>query len=140
MEFMSLSYNTFIHDNNLKNTSQRELLFETIMDMKSHLTIDEILAYVQKHDHKIGYTTVYRMLKLMVDAGILIEHHFDEKARYEVAHNKEHHEHLICTSCGKITEFSCEKIERFQDEVAKEYGFKMLSHKHELYGLCKNCQ
>lgn len=137
---MSLKYEDFIGQNGLKNTSQREVLFNTLMATDSHFSTDEILQKVQKKDAKIGYTTVYRMLKLMVDAGILHEHHFGDRAVYEVSHNKDHHEHLICTSCDDITEFSCEKIEKFQDKIAADHGFKMTSHKHELYGLCKKCQ
>lgn len=136
---MKLTYEAFLKANNLKNTAQRRLLFDAAMNIRSHLTIDELLSKVQAKDRGIGYATVYRMLKLMVEAGVLTEHHFDSKARYEIKHDREHHDHLICTSCGKIVEFTNEKVEKLQDKVAQEHGFVLQSHKHELYGLCPTC-
>lgn len=137
---MQLKYETFLTDLNLKNTSQRRLLFDALLSLKSHITIDDLVSQVQAKDPKIGYTTVYRMLKLMVDAGILTEHHFDNKARYEIKHDRDHHDHLICSGCGRIVEFCSPKIEDLQDKVAKDNGFLLQNHKHELYGLCLYCQ
>lgn len=136
---MKLNYEAFLKANNLKNTTQRRLLFDTMMAIRSHLTIDQLLAQVQAKVPGIGYATVYRMLKLMVEAGVLTEHHFDSKARYELKHDRQHHDHLICTSCGKIVEFANSKVEELQDKVAAENGFVLESHKHELYGLCPAC-
>lgn len=136
---MHLEYEAFLKANNLKNTSQRKLLFDAIMAIRDHLTIDDLLERVQQKDPRIGYATVYRMLKLMVDAGILSEHHFDNKARYEIKHDREHHDHLICTNCGRIVEFANSQIEKLQDKVAEDNGFILQSHKHELYGLCFYC-
>ncbi len=136
---MQLEYEAFLKANNLKNTSQRRLLFDAIMGIKAHVTVDELLEQVQKKLPGIGYATVYRMLKLMVGADILSEHHFDSKARYEVKHNRDHHEHLICTNCGRIVEFMNPQIENLQDKIAEDNGFILQSHKHELYGLCFYC-
>ena len=86
----------------------------------------------------IGYTTVYRTMKLLCEAGLAHEHNFDGTARYEIAH--EHHDHLVCTRCGKIVEFECELIESAQDKIAAAYGFRVLRHRHELYGHCADCQ
>ena len=87
----------------------------------------------------IGYTTVYRTMKLLCDAGLASERHFDDAiTRYEIAH--EHHDHLVCMRCGKIIEFECAMIESTQTEIADRYGFRVLRHRHELYGHCEKCR
>ncbi|MCP5066622.1 MAG: transcriptional repressor, partial [bacterium] len=92
----------------------------------------------EKHP-SIGYTTVYRTMKLLCDAGLSHERHFDDGiTRYEI--DQEHHDHLMCLRCGKIIEFDCQMIETAQDEIVERYGFRLLRHRHELYGHCPECQ
>ena len=78
-------------------------------------------------------------MKLLCDAGLAAERNFDDGiTRFEIAH--EHHDHLVCTRCGKIIEFECRMIENTQNEIADRYGFRVLRHRHELYGHCENCR
>jgi Fur family ferric uptake transcriptional regulator len=87
----------------------------------------------------IGYTTVYRTMKLLCEAGLASERHFDDGVtRFEIEH--EHHDHLVCLRCGKIVEFECSMIESAQDRIVNEYGFRLLRHRHELYGHCPSCR
>jgi Fur family ferric uptake transcriptional regulator len=87
----------------------------------------------------IGYTTVYRTMKLLCEAGLASERHFDDAVtRFEIQH--EHHDHLVCLRCGKIVEFECAMIESAQDRIVQEYGFRLLRHRHELYGHCPSCR
>jgi Fur family ferric uptake transcriptional regulator len=87
----------------------------------------------------IGYTTVYRTMKLLCDAGLASERHFDDGiTRYEI--EQEHHDHLVCVKCGKIIEFECAMIERTQNQIAERYHFRVLRHRHELYGHCEACR
>jgi len=84
---------------------------------------------------------VYRTMKLLAESGLAHAQNFgDGQTRYEAAVGREHHDHLICTRCSTIIEFENDQIERMQDAVARRHGFKVSSHKMELYGLCKNCQ
>jgi Fur family ferric uptake transcriptional regulator len=85
--------------------------------------------------------TVYRTMKLLAEAGLAHARNFgDGQTRYEAAVGKHHHDHLICTQCGTIVEFEDDRIESLQDAVARKHGFKVTSHKMELYGICKSCQ
>ena len=78
-------------------------------------------------------------MKILCDAGLASERHFDNGAtRYEIEH--EHHDHLVCVRCGKIIEFECSMIEGAQNDIVKRYGFHLLRHRHELYGYCSACQ
>jgi Fur family ferric uptake transcriptional regulator len=125
----------------LRSTAQRRLVSEVFFRTGGHLSIDDMLALVRKQDPKVGYATVYRTMKLLVECGLANERQFDATVtRFEVAHHDSHHDHLICLECKKIVEFEDDDIEGLQDALARRYGFKLVSHKHELYGLCERCQ
>jgi Fur family ferric uptake transcriptional regulator len=130
---------SYLEDHNLKHTKQREAILDVFLEVKGHITAEEIFQKVRELHPSIGFTTVYRTMKLLCDAGLAIERHFDDGvARYEIEH--EHHDHLVCTRCGKIVEFECAMIEQAQEEIGKRYGFRLLRHRHELYGHCPECQ
>lgn len=125
----------------LRSTSQRRLVSEIFFRTGGHLSIDDMLALVRKQDPKVGYATVYRTLKLLVECGLANERQFDDTVtRFEVAHHDSHHDHLICLECKRIVEFEDDEIEALQVALAKRYGFTLVSHKHELYGHCEHCQ
>lgn len=125
----------------LRSTAQRRLVTDTFFISSGHFSVEELLAVVRRADPKVGYATVYRTLKLLAESGLAYERHFgDGLTRYEIAHQETHHDHLICQECGLIVEFEEPKIEKLQDQIAKTYGFTLRSHRHELYGLCKDCQ
>lgn len=129
-------WKTYLQENKLNTTQQRELIVDQFLRSKDHISVDELLARVRKRNRKVGYATVYRTLKLLVDSGLAIQRQFgDGQARYEV--DGDHHDHLICTSCGLILEFEDPEIESLQDRIAERLGgFSVQRHRHELYGLC----
>jgi Fur family ferric uptake transcriptional regulator len=130
---------SYLEDHNLKHTKQREAILDVFLEVKGHITAESLFNRVRELHSSIGFTTVYRTMKLLCDAGLAIERHFDDGvARYEIEH--EHHDHLVCIRCGKIVEFECAMIERAQEEIGERYGFRLLRHRHELYGHCPDCQ
>ncbi len=129
----------YLDSRSLKHTKQREAILDVFLSAERHITSDELHARVKEQHPGIGYTTVYRTMKLLCDAGLAMERHFDDGVtRYEIEH--EHHDHLVCVRCGKIVEFECSMIESAQDRIVSEYGFRLLRHRHELYGHCPKCQ
>ena len=125
----------------LRSTDQRRLIVETFFKSPNHVSIEELLAQVRSQDPKVGYATVYRTLKLLTECGVAFERRFgDGLARYELADEASHHDHLICVDCGTIVEFEEERIEALQEAVAEKYGYELRSHKHEMYGVCPDCQ
>ena len=128
----------YLEEHNLKHTKQREAILDVFLEIQGHITSEDLYQRVRENHSQIGYTTVYRTMKLLCEAGLAHEHNFDNVTRYEVAH--EHHDHLVCTRCGRIIEFECGMIEKAQDEIAERYGFRVLRHRHELYGHCDSCQ
>ena len=129
-------WRAYLAANNLNQTQQRELIVDQFLRSHDHVSIDELLARIRKRNKKVGYATVYRTLKLLVESGIAHQRQFgDGQARYEIA--GEHHDHLICSKCGLILEFEDAEIERLQEQIAERLGgFQVIRHRHELYGLC----
>jgi Fur family transcriptional regulator, ferric uptake regulator len=125
----------------LRSTEQRRLIIDTFFQSPAHITIEELLGQVRSLDPKVGYATVYRTLKLLAESGVANERQFgDGLTRYELADGDTHHDHLICLECHGITEFEEPRIEELQDEVARRHAFDLRMHKHELYGVCADCQ
>jgi Fur family ferric uptake transcriptional regulator len=133
--------NDFMARRGLRSTEQRRLIIDTLFSAHEHVTIDGLLEQVRAIDPRVGYATVYRTLKLLTESGVAQEHHFgDGHTRYELADENAHHDHLICVECGTITEFEEPAVEELQERIAKRYNFEVRAHKHELYGLCADCQ
>jgi Fur family ferric uptake transcriptional regulator len=128
----------YLEQHSLKHTRQRELILDTFLQTRTHVTSEELYQLVRDENPNIGYTTVYRTMKLLAEAGIAQERHFDDGVtRYEMEH--EHHDHLVCLRCGRIIEFECPEIEVAQTDVARRHNFEVLRHRHELYGHCSEC-
>ena len=127
----------------VKLTDQRRTIARVLSESKiaygesDHPDVDELYNRVSKIDPKISIATIYRTVKLFQEAGILTKHDFkSRKARYE-AIDESHHDHLIDIKTGKIIEFVDEEIEKLQNKVAEKYGYNLVDHKLELYGIKK---
>lgn len=130
-----------IQNAGLRRTSQRDLILEIFLRTEDHLTSEDLHKLVHKHDQTVGLTTVYRTLKLLTEAGLAREVGFgDGKTYYEHHYNHDHHDHMICTECGKVIEFFSEEIESKQDEIASNFGFKPTHHSLRMWGICAECQ
>lgn len=124
----------------LKATRQRELIARAFFTTSSHISAEALYRRVNSRDRRIGLVTVYRTLRLLKHAGLAHERQFGEgRALFEHG-TKRHHDHMICTQCGKITEFENCEIEELQEQVARRFGFTLQDHKLELYGRCKECR
>jgi Fur family ferric uptake transcriptional regulator len=129
----------YLEDHHLKRTRQREAILDVFLQSTGHISSDELHERVRDKFPGIGSTTVYRTMKILCDAGLAVERNFEGGVtRYEIPH--EHHDHLVCVRCGKIIEFECTMIEAAQERIASDYRFRLLRHRHELYGHCSDCQ
>ena len=128
----------------VKLTDQRRIIAKIISESKleygesDHPDVDELYNRVSEIDTKISIATVYRTVKLFEEAGIVAKHDFKGgKARYEQL-SESHHDHLIDIKTGEIIEFVDDEIEKLQKKVAEKYGYELVDHKLELYGIKKN--
>ena len=124
-------------DKGVKLTDQRKIIAKVMSESNDHPDVDELYKRVSKIDSKISIATVYRTVKLFEEVGILTKHEFrGGKARYEEL-NEGHHDHLIDIKSGEIIEFVDDEIEKLQKKVAEKYGYALVDHKLELYGIKK---
>lgn len=123
----------------LKLTRQREHILNAFLKTE-HVTAEQMYHQLAKKDAHIGLATIYRTLNLFCDAGLAQARHFGTQTQFDNVWQKGHHDHLICTSCGKIVEFENCEIEELQQEVARKNGFSIQTHRLELYGLCSACR
>jgi len=116
-------------------TGQRRTIARVLSDAEDHPDVEEVYRRASAEDPRISLSTVYRTVRLFENKGILERHEFgDEKrARYEPAGHG-HHDHLINVKTGEVIEFRNEQIERLQESVARELGFRLIGHRLELFG------
>ncbi len=130
----------YIAQHNLKITKQRRAVLDAFLACEDHVSAEGLYKIVSEKEPKIGLATVYRTLSLLTESGLAAELDFgDGQKRYEMNFMHEHHDHMICTQCGKIIEFNHPLIEKLQEEVAGNHGFRMTSHKLDMFGTCKDC-
>lgn len=126
---------------NLKHSEQREEILHIFLNIDKHLTANELYRIVQGKYPTVGYATIYRTLKLLCECGLCRELKLEDgTTRYEHLYGHQHHDHLICTKCGRFVEVVDPEIERLQEKLIKQHGFYPERHRMELYGVCKRCK
>ena len=119
----------------VKLTDQRKIIAKIMSESDDHPDVDDLYRRASAIDKKISIATVYRTVKLFEESGIVAKHDFKGgKARYEEL-SESHHDHLIDIKTGEIIEFVDEEIEKLQKKVADKYGYKLVDHKLDLYGI-----
>ncbi|HEV3510299.1 MAG TPA: Fur family transcriptional regulator [Candidatus Sulfotelmatobacter sp.] len=125
----------------LKQTAQRDAILRTFLETRDHLSTDELHRLVHKKDARIGYTTVYRTLKLLAECGLASEVAFhDGIARYEHQYNRRSHHHMVCTQCGGSVEFFSPEVSRLEQEIGHKYHYLTTRHTFQIYGICEDCR
>jgi len=137
-----LKFKGLIKSLGLNNSVQREYVLKILFDCDKHLSAEDIVKRVKEfHNINIGIATVYRIISLLEELNIVKGISIDgfESKVYEL-NLTSHHDHMVCVECGKIVEFYDAEVEKIQELVAIENGFKLQSHNMMLYGICKDCQ
>ncbi len=125
----------------LKHTGQRDTILGAFLDTRDHLSTDELYRLVRKKDERIGFTTVYRTLKLLVECGLASEVAFNDGiSRYEHQYNRRDHHHMVCTECDGSVEFFSPEIERIEHEIGRKHKYLTTRHTFQIYGVCDSCQ
>ncbi len=132
----------FVSDKGLHASKTREAVVDIFLKTKEHIDLQSLFERARRSHPGVGFATVYRTMKLLEEAGIAHTRRFGDakETLYELASGRSHHDHLICEHCGRIIEFVNEEVERIQDRIASRHGFTLSRHRHELYGLCPDCQ
>lgn len=125
----------------LKQSAQRDTILRVFVATQDHLSTEELHHLVRAQDASIGYTTVYRTLKLFAECGLAAEVEFhDGVTRYEHGLNRRNHHHMVCTACGASVEFFAAEIEAVAQTIGREHGYAITRHSFQIYGTCGACQ
>ena len=125
----------------LKRSSRRDIVLRVFLAAGDHLTTQELLDLVSKKHPTIGYTTVYRALRLFTQCGLATEVEFsDGVSRFEHGLNRRTHHHMICTTCGDSVEFFSPEIEVIEHRIGKRFHYQTATHRFQIYGTCEECE
>jgi len=134
-------FNAHLKKVGLKHTGQRDVILRTFLETRDHLSTDELFRLVRKRDAKIGFTTVYRTLKLLAECGLASEVAFhDGVARYEHQHNRRSHHHMVCVECGTSVEFFSPEVDKIEQEIGRRFQYETTRHTFQIYGVCEGCK
>ena len=129
-----------LHEKGLRRTGARRKILEAVFEGDGHFTAEDLLDRMRGHGVRVSRASVYRTLALLVEGGWVETREFQRgQLMYECMLGHRHHDHLICTRCGKIVEFENDEIERLQTETARAHGFVLDSHSLRLFGRCSSC-
>jgi Fur family ferric uptake transcriptional regulator len=133
-------FENYLSAKGIRKSSQRYRILEIFLAADHHITVSDLTEIVRREHPAIGTATVYRAMKLFREAGIAEEVDFgDGVIRYEHKYGHEHHDHLICTQCGKFIETQDSRIEQLQQELAERHGFTPQHHRLQIFGICSAC-
>ena len=134
-------FTSLLKERGLKWTFERKRILEEISHLKGHFDADSLYDRFRSRGVRVSRDTVYRTLPLLLESGV-IQKSVGEGKRdfFERTSVKGHHDHMVCTRCGKFIEFKCDGIEKLQDKVCHDHGFRLTFHDHRLYGVCRECQ
>jgi len=134
------NFKHLVEENGKDRIKDRLNIIEVFLGTEEHITFEELYNLLKENGYDYDPEFVRQCINQMVDLGFAQKKQFDgQPIRYEHRHLGRHHDHFICTKCGKIVEFANEEMERLQKKIAAAYGFHMLQHRMDIYGLCNAC-
>jgi Fur family ferric uptake transcriptional regulator len=132
-------FREFLEIRGEKLTEPRRVLVEHIFDSHKHFDADELVLDLRDAERQVSRSTVYRTLRLLVDAGLLRELRLTNRTAYEHAYGYPSHDHMHCTQCNAIVEFRNDEIRRIRDTISREHNFRPDNHRFIITGLCASC-
>ena len=134
-------FRTYLRQHNLPVTQQRLAIANVVFASDRHLSVEDVANDVAAEGENAGTATIYRTLDLLVRSGLVVERDFGEGfRRFEPARGIPHHEHMLCTICGRVDEFRDERLERMTTIIAESHGYSRQRHRLVIYGVCADCQ
>ncbi|MFO1499457.1 MAG: transcriptional repressor [Verrucomicrobiota bacterium] len=129
----------FLATKNLRMTSQRQAIIDTVFATEEHFTAEQLLEWSRERDRSVSRATIYRTLPLLTESGLVREMDFGKDHRFYDPNYADHpnHNHIICQDCDKIVEFESEKIARLETEITRQLGFSIKSQRLQITGSCE---
>ena len=140
MEKIKAKFKKYLQQKGLKLTRQRLDILNAFAESGKHLSVDELYDLIRERGLEAGRATVFRTLKLLDEADIAEKVDFGEKTtRYELKPGGGHHDHLICSECGRYIEVYSDEIEELQKALCRKHSFTSSSHNLDIFGVCSDC-
>ena len=135
------AFRAYLREHNLPITAQRLAIADIILGSGDHLSAEDIMIELGARGASVGTATVYRTLEVLLRSGLVVERDFGEGfKRFETARDIPHHEHLLCSTCGRVTEFRDERLDRMTMLIAEQYGYARQGHRLVIVGTCAECR
>ncbi|RPI65213.1 MAG: transcriptional repressor [Ignavibacteriae bacterium] len=137
LESLKQHFADYLRRKKYRGTQERSRVLDRIAELDDHFSADELYVYMNNAGDRVSRATIYSTLELLTQCSILMKHRFQgESAHYELASRMPHHDHLICSECGRIVEFRNEDIDTIRDAVCSTLGFKPISHSLQINAVC----
>ena len=132
-------FQDFLEAKNLRRTSQRSLVWQVLLDSPGHLTVEELRERLLENGSRVGLSTVYRTLKVLLDSGMIRGSKMGNVTRYEPLIGEPNHIHFVCNGCGTTEEFSSSQIEKRINMIIREHQFEAVYSRYAIFGVCRSC-
>ena len=134
-------FKNYLKENGLKFTPKRRAVLEGVFSLHKHFDVDELYEKLHYHHKRISRASIYRTLPLLVESDLIKDTlRCQGRSSYEHIFGHKHHDHMVCSKCGKVIEFTNDKIEKLQEDVCKKYNFQPVEHRLGIRGYCKDCR
>ena len=134
-------FRKFLQEGQYRITPERFDVLDAVLAWNDHFDADNLFIYLKNNGSKVSRATVYKTLALLHECGLVSRYRFSQgHAQYEKTTDRPHHDHMVCTKCGKIVEFENARVERLQDDACAQYGFSPMYHSFQIFGVCLECR
>lgn len=134
-------FTAYLEKKGYKKTPERFAILDEIYSHQGHLDVEDLCDAMVKRNYRVSRATIYNTMELLLDSNLVIKHQFHhDTAHFERAYNVQKHGHLICLRCGKVEEFTDERIGKVVEEMGEKHQFHEHHHLIYVYGWCKSCK